>query len=568
MKNWSLNAKILLIVGIFSIASITISVIGVRGLTTLDSTLGLIVNEKAKRLERAMDIKAMFLLQAINEKSYILASTKEERDETKSRLESRHEELNKKWLEAHMASGKKGKEDYEKFKVIYESWWRVSAETMKLASLGSVKEAIELSASRGRELRLEAEKVLDGAVDRNRKLMVEAKAQGDADSHRASLLLIWISVGAIATGFIASLFIMRAVGRSINHVISNLSSNSDQVTSAAQQIASASEELSQATTEQAAALEETAASIEEMNSMVQKNAENARRAFGAAESSRDSAAKGKVVVDDMMKAIDDINVSNSSIMESINESNRKISEIVQVISEIGNKTKVINDIVFQTKLLSFNASVEAARAGEHGKGFAVVAEEVGNLAQMSGNAAKEISSMLDGSIQKVQTIVDDTKRKVELLIQDGKSKVDAGTRIARECGSVLDEIVENVTGVTRMANEISTASQEQAQGVQEITKAMSQLDHTTQTNAATSEEAASAAEQLSAQAESLRSLVGVLVQTIRGTQSSKQEPAPVKKAAQVIPIRESKPTQVYQLKKPQALESSIPSDDDPRFKEV
>ena len=72
-----------------------------------------------------------------------------------------------------------------------------------------------------------------------------------------------------------------------------------------------------------------------------------------------------------------------------------------LISEIGNKTKVINDIVFQTKLLSFNASVEAARAGEHGKGFSVVAEEVGNLAHMSGNSAKEITQLLESSINRV-----------------------------------------------------------------------------------------------------------------------------------------------------------------------
>jgi methyl-accepting chemotaxis protein len=89
----------------------------------------------------------------------------------------------------------------------------------------------------------------------------------------------------------------------------------------------------------------------------------------------------------------------------MNKSNDEISSIVKVIAEIGDKTKVINDIVFQTKLLSFNASVEAARAGEQGKGFAVVAEEVGNLATMSGKAAEEISSMLGDSMGKVELIV-------------------------------------------------------------------------------------------------------------------------------------------------------------------
>jgi hypothetical protein len=94
-------------------------------------------------------------------------------------------------------------------------------------------------------------------------------------------------------------------------------------------------------------------------------------------------------------AIMEIQETNKKLVDDVLEGNRKISEIVELVKEIGNKTKVINDIVFQTKLLSFNASVEAARAGEHGKGFAVVAEEVGNLASMSGQASKEISALLE-----------------------------------------------------------------------------------------------------------------------------------------------------------------------------
>lgn len=76
-------------------------------------------------------------------------------------------------------------------------------------------------------------------------------------------------------------------------------------------------------------------------------------------------------------------------------SNKKITEITKVISEVAAKTQVINEIVFKTKLLSFNASVEAARAGDQGRGFSVVAEEVGNLAKMSGDAAKEISNITE-----------------------------------------------------------------------------------------------------------------------------------------------------------------------------
>ncbi len=185
-----------------------------------------------------------------------------------------------------------------------------------------------------------------------------------------------------------------------------------------------------------------------------------------------------------------------------------------------NKTRVINDIVFQTKLLSFNASVEAARAGEHGKGFAVVAEEVGNLAPMSGNAAKEISTMLEGSIQKVERIVEQSKTKVSLLLQYRKDTVDKGIRTAEECDRVLDDILANVSRVNQMVAEISTASQEQAMGVQEVTKSMNQLDQVTQQNLGVAQQSSTSAEHLNGRSEGLKRVSFELLDLI-GTQKTK-----------------------------------------------
>jgi methyl-accepting chemotaxis protein len=310
-----------------------------------------------------------------------------------------------------------------------------------------------------------------------------------------------------------------------------LNAEAHRVHNTADSVYAGAQGLAQASTEQAAALQETAASIEEMSAMVKKSSQSAERSREFAAASHNVASKGKAAVEDMVKAMEDINHSNVDVMRQIEDSNRQISEIIKVITEIGNKTKVINEIVFQTKLLSFNASVEAARAGEHGKGFAVVAEEVGNLAQMSGNASKEISDMLSGSIQKVEGIVNETRTKVERLMAHGRTKTESGTVIARQCGQILEEVVKNVGEVSVMVADISTAAHEQALGISEITKAMNQLDQVTHENAATSQDAAKSSSQLLHQADGLFSTVAALEKTLLGQQQAPARDPAVKQSA-------------------------------------
>lgn len=316
--------------------------------------------------------------------------------------------------------------------------------------------------------------------------------------------------------FVISIYMANQLVRVLLNLSYNLQNSSSEVSSAAAQIAASAEELSQSTVEQASSLEETSSSIYEISSIVNKTAGSAVQASKDSIGSQKNALKGKEVVENMITSINDISDSNKKIMLQIEQSNSEISEIVKVIAEIGNKTKVIDDIVFQTKLLSFNASVEAARAGEHGKGFAVVAEEVGKLAQMSGNASKEISDMLDRSIEKVQGIVRDTNLKVEQLITEGRSKVELGIEVAEECGAVLEEIVKSTLSVSEMANEIAISSEEQSRGVSEVTKSMNLINVSTQQNSSVAGQSATAAEELSVQANLMKDAVQTLMTTIEG----------------------------------------------------
>lgn len=328
-------------------------------------------------------------------------------------------------------------------------------------------------------------------------------------------LILAILTGAAVSILLAAAFIRGPIN-ALAGLVNVLASASRQVNVASTQIAQSADSLAQASTQQASALEETAASIEEMSSMVGRNSQNAQGTASTSVRSRERAEHGGRVVDTMKASMSEINQSNREIMEQINASNSQMAEIVRVIQEIGSKTKVINDIVFQTKLLSFNASVEAARAGENGKGFAVVAEEVGHLAEVSGKAADEISQMLDQSTKRVETIAEETRQKVERLITAGQEKVKAGTGVAQQCGDVLEEIVRNVSEVSTLASEISVASQEQALGVQELTKAMQQLGQVTQQNATSSQQSAGAADDLSQQATALSSAVDGLLAIVQG----------------------------------------------------
>lgn len=278
----------------------------------------------------------------------------------------------------------------------------------------------------------------------------------------------------------------------------------------------ASTKVSSSVTQQASAIQETVATLNEITAMVNKSVENAKVSSEKAGESQRVALDGKKAVNDMVDAIGQINGNNEDIMKEMTRSNEEIVKIVDVINEISQKTNVINDIVFQTKLLSFNASVEAARAGEHGKGFAVVAEEVGNLAQMSGNAAREIEELLSGSIRKVQSIVDETQSSVSGLISNAKTSIEKGVTVSENCGKILDSVVTNVESVTAMMHEISNASQEQAEGINNITDAMNELDEVTHTNTTIAQETSGFAESLSEQTSVLNRIVEELEGVVLG----------------------------------------------------
>lgn len=341
-----------------------------------------------------------------------------------------------------------------------------------------------------------------------------ASAKASSSKAEKTILIMGIAgfIFSIATGFLFS----RAISSTLNRIAETLAEGAREIASTSAQVAGSSETLSSAVSQQAAAVQQTSVSVEELTAMVKKSSDNCNSSAAFSSESHDTVIEGKRAVEEMIRSVDEVSDGNDQIMKSVEEGNRKIAEISSVIADIAAKTKVINDIVFQTKLLSFNASVEAARAGENGKGFAVVAEEVGNLAQMSGRSASEISAIVDESIRKVDQIVADNKANVERFVSIAKGRVQKSQDVASKCGTMFDQVVDSTSKVNGLIDEISRASSEQSKGIQEITNAMGQIDVATNENSSVTHSVAKAAKDLSDRADVLKEMSSELYQTVNG----------------------------------------------------
>lgn len=341
-------------------------------------------------------------------------------------------------------------------------------------------------------------------------LEVESAQQMISNSSLFSLISV------LLCGALIAVYVIRSINLSLDNAGKKLTEGTETVLKSSLEFADLGELIKDSTTKQASSLQESVSAIDEIKATVERNADLASESVSIAETCVQSSEKGKTAIREMVSAVEEIESDQLKTTKMMEETSQEIREMVNVIKGIGQKTDIINDIVFQTKLLSFNASVEAARAGEHGKGFAVVAEEIGSLATMSGNAAKEINELLSSSIVQVGAIVDKTERSSMEITRSSKVSIDTGVRTARSCDEALIEIYEHVAKMKEMIKEINSGSNEQSQGISSISIAMNQLDHITNENVASAEKCAISANKLSAQSKNLEQSVDSLFEAIKG----------------------------------------------------
>ncbi|WP_123377935.1 methyl-accepting chemotaxis protein [Aliarcobacter butzleri] len=232
---------------------------------------------------------------------------------------------------------------------------------------------------------------------------------------------------------------VNTLGETLGNLAKQNLSNGEQLENNSTIMKSSMQKLAQKTNEQSASLEQTATAVEQISSITRNNTQNAQKMSSLGETVKSAAQTGYNLADKTTFSMDEINEKVSAINEAIS---------------------IIDQIAFQTNILSLNAAVEAATAGEAGKGFAVVAQEVRNLANKSSEAANEI----------------------KVLVESATLKANEGKVIAQEMQDGYKSLHSHITETLSIIEDVSIAAKEQMKGIEQVSDTIVTLNKITKEN--------------------------------------------------------------------------------------
>ncbi len=306
----------------------------------------------------------------------------------------------------------------------------------------------------------------------------------DEESHREDRAFadrVWgiraFVVGAGAIGvllvIIAGSIAARRISRSLGTAVVSLADGTHAGAGATEALAGSSRSLAQGYSSQVGAIARTSSVMTQLTAMTHQNAGSAQQA--------------RTLVDEVASKASGAEATMKQLVSTM-------GEIASTGASIASITRTIDDIAFQTNLLALNAAVEAARAGDAGAGFAVVANEVRALSVRTGSAAKDVTSLLEGSSRRIK----------------------AGAALVEETNAQFKAVARSVDEVAQLMRGISSASSEQSKGIDDVGGAVGEMDLVTQKNGDAATTVATAVNDLEAQSSALESAVDGIRALVEG----------------------------------------------------
>lgn len=295
--------------------------------------------------------------------------------------------------------------------------------------------------------------------------------------NQLGIISLVLGTGSIIAGAVMIFFLTGSIVTPVSMIIETLESVSSQVATASEELSSAGQSLASNITTQAGSIQEASAGLGEINEKAQGNTKNLSALEKLANEAKKSAEKATGSMNSM-----------TALMKNIMQESQKTFGII----------KNIDEIAFQTNLLSLNAAVEAARAGESGAGFAVVAGEVRTLAQKSAESAKNTSTLIESVV----------------------AKVEKGGEHLLSIQSLIQNLERIITQVNQVVESTGVSISENAQMLEKSSQTLRKMDETIQASASNAEESAAAAEEMSAQAIQMREIADQLTVLVYGSSVS------------------------------------------------
>ena len=287
-------------------------------------------------------------------------------------------------------------------------------------------------------------------------------------SHINSMLTIYGVLGLV-------LYIYGRYQQEIAVLKHHLLQQNTQLANQADELTEVSETLNLQCLQQASAIEESSVSLEKMRSSVQINQQKLRKSVAIAQSFNQLMSLAHSSKDEILQEFHDLEAEIQSMDHTIAGNISAIQQLTDDLKKIDKATEVVQSIVSQTQILSFNAAIEASQAQSYGKGFVVIAKQIKALSLKSGEAASHIDSILKSHQDRLNDILSAAieelsaaMAKMQKELHKVRQKVDDYSRIFTDVQKSSQEIVQNTDESMRSTEELSS-------GFDQIDKAGSSL---------------------------------------------------------------------------------------------